>query len=215
MTDTVKQKIKAIIGLDKLPEAAVRDMLNSALKGVLANSNIFVKPPIDMNVFGADIAAFEASIPAALDGSKAAVAIKNKLKTVAVREYVQLAHYVELVSNGDRATFLLAGFQAASTARTAAAPETPSIDSVVPGPASGQSKVTFKRGKRALVHDFRYGVTPAGGGLPSTWTEIRLGSSKPLLVSNLTPGTVYTFQVRAQGRLSLTDWSDPVSRMAV
>ncbi len=35
-----------------------------------------------------------------------------------------------------------------------------------------------------------------------------------MIISNLTPGTTYTFQVRALGRLGYTNWSDPVSRMA-
>jgi hypothetical protein len=41
-----------------------------------------------------------------------------------------------------------------------------------------------------------------------------LTSSKAVIIGNLIPGTMYTFQVRGLGRLGYTDWSDPLSRMA-
>jgi hypothetical protein len=33
------------------------------------------------------------------------------------------------------------------------------------------------------------------------------------IIANLTPGTMYTFQVRALGLLGYTNWSDPVNRI--
>jgi hypothetical protein len=33
----------------------------------------------------------------------------------------------------------------------------------------------------------------------------------PITVKNLTPGTIYIFQVRAANNLGRTDWSDPVT----
>jgi hypothetical protein len=39
-----------------------------------------------------------------------------------------------------------------------------------------------------------------------------LTSSKVVIIGNLTPGTLYTFQVRRSGRLGYTDRSDPVNR---
>jgi len=34
-------------------------------------------------------------------------------------------------------------------------------------------------------------------------------------INSLTPGTSYTFQVRAFGNLGFSDWSDPVTRMCI
>jgi len=45
-----------------------------------------------LTAYGAAISAYEGSIPAALDGSKTAVALKNKLRHAAIKMYSQLAH---------------------------------------------------------------------------------------------------------------------------
>jgi hypothetical protein len=55
------------------------------------------------------------------------------------------------------------------------------------------------------------------GGAPSTtFAPIAVASAlKPVPVGNLTPGTTYSFQVRAFGRLGFTDLSQPVQRMCI
>ena len=49
-----------------------------------------------------------------------AVAQKNKLLRAVVKMYVELAPYVESSCNEEMATFLLSGFQPASTTKNAA-----------------------------------------------------------------------------------------------
>jgi hypothetical protein len=164
MMDTTKpKKISAIIGVGKMAEANLRDMLHSSLTGLQGNPKIFSKTPIDLNVYAADIAAFEAAIPAALDGSKTATALKNKLKHIAIKDYIQLAHYAEAVADNDLATFLLSGFQPKTTTRTAAGPlPVPAIDYVVPGANTGEMKFKMKRLPPAISGDVRYGQVPPG-----------------------------------------------------
>src|SRR5947209_3773072 len=58
-----------------------------------------------------EINEYKASIPAALDGSRTAVAQKDKLRSAVIKMYKQLAHYVEAACNEDMATFMLSGFQ--------------------------------------------------------------------------------------------------------
>jgi len=58
-----------------------------------------------------------AAVPVALDGSRTAIAHKNKLRNAAIRMYGELAHYVEANCNDDMATFLLSGFQPAATTK--------------------------------------------------------------------------------------------------
>ena len=64
----------------------------------------------------------------------------------------------------------------------------------------------------ALSLVLRHAPVSSADGTPS-WVEETLASKKPVTVTGLTPGTVYTFQVRALGRLGYTDWSDAISRM--
>jgi hypothetical protein len=197
-----------------MADGNVTPLLDGSLKGLTAHADIFPQPPVDLKTYGAGITAYEAAIPPALDGSKTAVAQKNKLRHGAVKMYSLNAKYVETTCNDDMATFLLSGFQAASTTKAPPQPlPQPVIASVVQGPNSGQLKIAIGPVPKALSYVLRRAPAPAGGGTPASWTEDTITTKKPVIYSNLTPGTIYTFQVRALGRLGYTDWSDPVSRM--
>jgi len=210
------KKIHALVGLTKMPEGDIRQLLDNSLKGLTENATIFPKPPVDLKTYGAAIGAYEAAIPAAHDGSKTAIALKNRLRDAAVKIYTQLAHYVEANCNEDLATFLLSGFKPASITKTPPQPlPQPTVDSVVQGAVTGQMKVKIQGVPKAVHYNLRYAAVPSGGGTPASWTEEILPSSKPVIIGGLTPGTVYTFQVRALGRLGgYTNWSDAVNRMA-
>ena len=63
--------------------------------------------------------------------------------------------------------------------------------------------------------DSRYAPIPAAGA-NITWTTILVASTKPATrVNNLLPGTTYTFQVRAFGKLGFSDWSASFTRMCI
>jgi hypothetical protein len=234
---TKLKKIKALLGLDKMPDGNVTPLLDGSLKGLTAHADIFSQPPVDLKTYGTGIASYEGAIPAALDGSKTAVAQKNKLRNAAVKMYTQNAHYVEANCNEDLATFLLSGFTPANTTKTPPQPlAQPTIATVVQGAVTGQLKVKIAPVKKALSYVLRHaaappeetpavaGTPPAAGtplaagtpvttGTPPAWIEQTITSTKPVLINKLAPGTVYMFQVRALGRLGYTDWSDSVSRM--
>ena len=216
MTATVKlKKIHALFGLTKMADGHLRPLLQSSLKGLTDNATIFSKPPVDLAMYQTAITSYEAAIPAALDGSKTAVAQKNKLRDEVAKMYVQLAHYVEAACNDDMATFMLSGFQPAASSKAPLEPlAQPTIASVTQGSVTGQLKVKIGTVPKALTYHFRYAPVP-GGGTPPSWTEETIAIAKPIILENLTPGTTYVFQVQARGRLGLTDWSDPVTRMVI
>jgi len=215
MTSEVKgKKVRARVGLTKLPDGDLGHVLVSSLNGLINNATIYSKPPIDPAVYKTTIDGYLAAVPVALDGSRTAIAHKNKLRNAAIRMYGELAHYVEANCNDDMATFLLSGFQPAAT--TKAGPQqldTPSIGDVVQGPVSGKVKLRIKPVPKAVSYDVRYAPVPTAG-TPTTWTEETITNTKSVIIANLTPGTMYTFQVRALGRLGKTNWSDAVNRMA-
>src|SRR5262245_3036365 len=112
MTSKVKgKKIRALYGFTKAPDGEFGQLLVSALDGLTENADIYDKTPIDLAVYRTAIDAYQALLPAALDGSKTAIAHKNRLREDALRMYVQLAHYAEANCNDDIATFLLSGFR--------------------------------------------------------------------------------------------------------
>ena len=207
------KKIRALVGLGKLAEATIKDLLAGSLKGLTENAKVFSKLPIELATYQAAIDDYEAAIPAALDGSKTAVANKNKLLEIAIGMYVELAHHVEANCDNDLATFLLSGFQPASSTKTPPQPlDQPSI-TLEPGPVTGQMKAKIESVPNALSYHLHFAPVPSGGGAPATWTDQIITSTKPTIIKDLTPGTIYTFQVRALGRLGFTNWSDAVNRM--
>src|SRR5437867_4789553 len=109
MPTTKPKKIRALVGLRKLPEGTIKDLLAGSLKGLAVNAKVFPKPPIELAEYQATIEAYQAAIPAALDGSKTAVANKNKLLETAIQMYVERSeeHTSELQSPYDLVCRLL------------------------------------------------------------------------------------------------------------
>ena len=64
MATTQPKKIRALVGLGKLSEGTIKDLLAGSLKGLTENAAVFPKPPIALADYQAAIDAYEASIPA-------------------------------------------------------------------------------------------------------------------------------------------------------
>jgi len=90
-----------------------------------------------------------------------------------------------------------------------------SFDRFVVQVSSGQLLVTIKRVNKAASYKIRY-APAAADGTPTTWMTMPATRVRPATsINNLTPGTVYTFQVQALGNLGFSDWSDAVNRMTI
>jgi hypothetical protein len=213
-TDPEPKKIKAVVALNRLGDGNITPLLDAALTGLQGHPDLFPKPPVDLATYEAAMNAYKAAIPAALDGSRTANAQKKKLRRQVIQYYELNGKYVEQNCDHDIAIFLLSGYQAASTAKTPPAPlEIPTM-TVVQGPASGQLKATIDPLPKALSFKIRHAVAPPADGQPD-WQEKTITTKKPVMYTDLTPGTVHLFQVCALGRLGFTDWSDVVSRMVI
>jgi Fibronectin type III domain len=206
--------IKAVLGFAGVPDADLLSRCNAVHDG-MTNNPAYPTPPIDMPGFKAAVDAYAAAIAGALDGGKAAIALRNKLRGEVIFMLHQLGHYVEGACKGDPQTFVSSGFVAVSRTRAPEQPVgQPAIASIDQG-NSGQLVVTIKNVPKARHYELRYGAVPAGGGAIN-WTTILVATTKPPAeFNNLTPGGTYSFQVRAFGKLGYSDWSDPVSRMCI
>jgi hypothetical protein len=204
------KKIKALLGFQKTSDADLLKQLNAVHDAMNGNS-AYSTPPVDMVTFKKDIDSFTVLITDAEDGGKKAISAKNKQREAMVKMVTLLGHYVESACNDDLATFNTSGFVAASTVRTPAAPLPPAtIEWIDRGPLAGQVEAKPKTVDKAVSYDLRYGLV-VNGAMPTTWTTIILPSPKKTLISNLTPGATYAFQIRALGKLGYTDWSDPMT----
>lgn len=208
--------IKAVLGTSGMSDTDFAARLNAVHDGML-NNPAYSSPPVDLAAFKAAIDAYTTAIAAALDGGKAALTARAKRREDATIMFRFLGHYVEVACKNDMNTFVSSGFVAAVTGqRTSPQPvATPSISGVTQGANSGQLVVAIKAVSKARKYDLRYAPVPAPGAAIS-WTTIALTTAKPAVPFNdLTPGTIYTFQVRAFGKLGYSDWSDPVNRMCI
>ena len=153
-----------------------------------------------------------AAIAAALDGGKKAIAAREHQKQVVGKSLRQIGRYVE-ENCKDMQTFLKSGFQPISTTRTPVPPLSEAIRKIAAGNNSGQMLVTVVDDPEAVSYVLRW--APLGpGGTPVNWTEQPVAQTRPpALVSGLTPGTTYAFQVRGVKIDGYTDWSESVTRI--
>ncbi len=210
MTTKVK-KLKALLGFHTTSDTDLIQQLLNVHKGMDGNP-AFSNTPVDMAAFKSGIDTLAVLVTDAADGSKKAIAAKNKQREGMIKQVTLLGHYVEAASNDDPATFSTSGFVAAPMDRVPPQPLAPaSIERIVRGPVSGALVVKVRALPKALSYDLQYGVVANPGTLPASWTTLPLPGSKKVTISNLTPGANYAFQVRALGRLGHTDWSDPIT----
>lgn len=217
MTKKVKTPpIHAIGGLHKMSDGVLSPYLDATVKGLTANAAVYAKPPIDLTTYGNAVSAYDESITAALEGGKTVVAQKNKLKSTAIKMYGQQAKYVEAACNDDMPTFLLSGFQARPTTKTATAPASSSIRRLVHGANSGEIEATLIKEADAVSYEVRSAPVPAGAA-PAAWTITPVPTLKPpTKITGLTPGTTYAFQTRALLKTGgYTDWSDSATLMCI
>ena len=153
---TKVKRIRARLALFKMPDGDLKPLLHGSLKGLSENATIFPRPPVELAAYKAAIEAYEAAIPAALDGSKTAAAQKNSLREAAIGMYIQLAHYVEAACNEDMATFMLSGFQPKPDKKTATPPMSDAIRKVETGPNTSEMSVTLLKQKGATSHKIRW-----------------------------------------------------------
>jgi hypothetical protein len=209
----VKQ-IRPSLGFTKLSDADLLARANAVHAG-MARNPAYPNSPVDLATFKAAINNYAAAITAALDGSKKAIADREKQRDQLIAMLRQLGHYVEAACNDDMTVLLSSGFEAASWTRTPPQPlAQPSIVRVDQG-NTGQLLVNIKTVPRARSYELRYAALE-NGGTPGAWTTTILVAAKQAApIHNLTPGTIYSFQVRAINKLGYTDWSVPVSRMCI
>ena len=207
--------IKALLGFKKYSAQDVLARANAVLGGVFTDKDDYPNPPIDQATLTSQANALSASIGAALDGGKKAIAERESQKKVVIKSLRQIGHYAEENCKDEMTIFLKSGYVAVSSTRTPAAPLSGSFRKIVPGGNSGQMLVTLVARANALSYILRW-ATVAPGGTLGTWIEQPVGTIRPpALVTGLTPGTAYAFQARAVTKAGYTDWSESVTRIAI
>jgi hypothetical protein len=181
----------------------------------LTGNPAFPAPTVDLPTVQAALDELTAAMAAQAHGGPAATAEKNN-KQEALRALLRkLKHYVEDNSNEDLAVLLSSGFQAAESSRVRTPLANPAIIGVAFGNSSGELVLKVTPVRRARVFDVRMAAVGADN-VAGPWQPAGLFTdSRSITISGLTPGTTYSFQVRAVGgSTGYSDWSNPVSRMS-
>jgi len=207
--------IKALLNFsDALPEQLLNQGY-AVLKGLTGNAN-FTTLPIDLALLKTTLDAYSAAIADARDGSKKAIALRDRLGGDVIRMLKGLALYVELNCKEDMNTFLSSGFQPRSSTRTPAQPLDQPVVLYIDQGNSGELLALIKGVRGARTYDVRWGPVGAGGATPASWSMKTAAKTKPSIsIDGLTPGTTYAIQVRAYGPLGHTEWSDSATRMCI
>ena len=205
--------IQAVLGFPELAPLELLQAATAIYTGTNGNPD-FPNPTVDLAVLKAHIDNFSSAITASLDGGKKAIAERNRLAEVLIKALRLLGKYVEIASKDDMKTFLSSGFQAKSIVGGRSKAMSQFIRSINPGPLSGQVEVTIAAVPGAHAYETRWAVAGTGGTSPAVWTSQATGKTRPpVLITGLTPGTNYVFQVRSLTGTIYSEWSDSVVRI--
>jgi hypothetical protein len=212
---TMPKLIKAALAFAHMLPEQLLAFGYAVFKAFTGNANL-PAPPVDLGQLKTGLDNYSVLIAEAKDGSRKAIAARNKQGEDIIRMLRALALYAGLNCKDDMNTFLSSGFQPQSTTRTPAQPlQRPVILSIGQG-ISGQLLVSIKSVGRAKHYNLRYGQVGVGGATPATWSMTTVPNTKPAAqINGLTPGMLYAVQVRAYGKLGYTEWSDSITRMCI
>jgi len=193
----------------QLPDTDLDEFAGAVIAGLTGNP-AFPTPAVSIPDLTTGQTAFENAMTAMAQGGTQSTAAKNNARKKLIALLRQEAQYVQLNGNNDLPTLLSSGFEVNST-NTAQTPlDTPGIVQIT-NEMSTQlvlrvQGVDNARAYEAQVKNGTGGFQPAG-----TYTQ-----SRRIILTGLTPGQTYTVQVRAVGgSTGYSDWSDPVSHMAM
>jgi hypothetical protein len=201
--------LRVSLAFAKLPDAELENFAQGVTSAMTGNA-AYPTPPVTMANLQTARTDFAAKIAATQLGGPRETAAKNDARQSLLALLRPLAGYVQITANNDMAKLLSSGFQAMSTNRAQTPLERP--DGLRLQHAQNVAlAASVDPVKNASMYEGRI-KGPTGDWLPPVFS----GDSQHIIFAGLTPGTVYTIQVRALGGLTgQSDWSNPSSLMAV
>ena len=207
-------QLRVLLGFSNAADHSIEETAQAVLDTLFGNA-AYPSPPVTHAALASALGAFSTAIAAAKQGGPADTADKNNKRETLTGLLRQLAGYVQAGHGNNLATLLASGFQAVSTNRASTPLAAPTILDIANG-NSGQLLPRVTPIANASNYEVRYAAIGAGGA-PGPWqTGGLFGNSRSMPVNGLTPGTNYSFQVRAiGGSTGYSDWSDPVSHISM
>jgi hypothetical protein len=179
----------------------------------MTGNAVYPTPPADatLAMLTAANGDFHAKISKAAMGGIVDTTAKDLARQALLELLRKLAGYVQITA-GNLEELLSAGFQARSTNRTREPLPKPggvALKNGTEGQLVARLNIPIKN---TNLYEGRASLDSGANWLPSVFT----GDSRHIIFGDLTAGKTYTIQARALGgSTGQSDWSDPVSHMAM
>ncbi len=201
--------LKVALGFDRLSDGAMSAVANTVITNMTGIA-AYNKPPVAYSDASKALDTFDKAMAAAMDGGTALTAAKNAAREALTAILRKLAAYVQIVADGDMALLLSSGFSAVTPGRTQVKLAVPTILSV-----DNEGTTKFNVRLQSVSNARSYEVRAINGATTPAASVIAT-QARRIILGNLTPGTTYTLQARAiGGSEGSSEWSDPVSHMAI
>lgn len=207
-------QLRVLLGFTNAPDHSLEETAQAVLDNLYGHA-AYPSPPVTKPALQAALTAFSQAIAAAKMGGPADTADKNNKRDALVALLRQLAGYVQMHHGNDLALLLGSGFEAVSSNRSPAPMVGPTIRDILNG-NTGQLILRVTPVPNSHGYEVRFAALGANGA-PGPWQSPGIfTNSRSMPVNGLTPGTTYTFQVRAVGSGNhYSDWSDAVQHMSL
>jgi hypothetical protein len=187
----------------------------SVYQMMTSNSSAFPNPPIDLETLKTELDRFESLIAEASHRDSRVYVAQDQLRHDINNMLRRLAQHVEdiCIIENDRGKVALSGFVELPSSPSSKPLRDLRITRVEHG-KTGELCPRYTSLGRAARH-YLVRKAPKGTPHPDSWPVDLFANAKDgALFENLTPGVVYTFQVRAfLADGSFTDWSPSVDKM--
>jgi hypothetical protein len=155
---------------------------------------------------------FTTALANAADGGLTLTSIKNDKRDALAAKLRALANYVQVTCNGDLTVLLSSGFPIQKPQRNPIGVLPAPVNLAVSlGALTGELDAIVPPVFGASIYNWRLTATNA----PTVVLQSAQTTGGRNKFSGLTPGVAYTAQVNAVGAAGPSDWSNPVSKMAV
>ncbi len=201
--------LKVALGFNRMTDGDLSAFGGNVINCMTGNA-AFVKPPVALADMGKLLAAFNDAIAAAMDGGVSLTVAKNAAREALLAALRKLAAYVQMVADHDEVLLRTSGFSPINLSRAQTKLDVPLIVSVA-NEGTAKLSLRLKRVANAKSYEVR-----ANNGAAVPAASLISTQARRVIVGNLTPGTIYHLQVRAiGGSEGYSEWSDPVSHMAI
>ncbi len=188
-------------------ERDVVSLCQRVLEKMEENKPVFATPPAALAVLKTKVPLFQESLKNAKSRDKEMVAVKNQIKSEIMALLEELAEYVTLICNGNRAMMLSSGFDVTDEQSGTKPPSIELLEVVLGG--TGVATTRAKQVSGALSYVHQYAMEPPG---PNTLWHGEGSSTGSYTFNGLISDKRYWFRVVAVGRKGQKAYSPIVSR---